>query len=186
MMVTNSTANTEHPAYGLRKAIAAVKDAVEVEDYAAGLTELRPAGNTQRGWCPVHAGSSPDSFAVYTAERRWYCFRCCRGGDVIDLCRAVEGGELQEIVYLLARRFGVELPTRYDFWHTRQDEKSKTREAAKKHVAGVYQRRLTRLYTPLVLVGGESPEEELEHLEGLSSALWPISLDMATRRVNDE
>jgi hypothetical protein len=89
-------------------------------------------------------------------------------------------------MFTLAQRYSVDLPQRSDFWRSRQDEKSKTRDAATKYVAGVYQRRLVRLYTPLVLIGGETPEEELQELEGLASSLWPISLDMAKRRVSGE
>src|SRR4051794_9390537 len=116
MSLTDTTANTERPAYGLRKAIEAVKDAVPVETYAADLTELRKSGNSLRGWCPAHAGSNPDSFAVYPEERRWYCYRCNRGGDVVDLCQAIEGGEVWEAMYILARRYNVELPQRPPQW----------------------------------------------------------------------
>jgi hypothetical protein len=87
---------------------------------------------------------------------------------------------------LLSIRYNVELPQRSPSWFQRQDEKGRTRETAKRYVAGVYQRRLTRVYAPLVLVGGETPEEELERLEGLADALWPISLSMAGRRVTGE
>ncbi len=82
--------------------------------------------------------------------------------------------------------FGVELPKRPERWHKRQDEKAKVREATKKYVASLYQRRLTRIYAPFVLVGGQSPEEELEELQGLAVALWPACLDMAERRLSGE
>jgi hypothetical protein len=42
--------------------------------------------------------------------------------------------------------------------------------------------RLTRVFAPLVLLR-QTPEEELEALEGLASALWPISLSLAGERV---
>ena len=53
-------------------------------------------------------------------------------------------------------------------------------------MAATYQRRLTRIYAPLVLLGGEIPSEEIEALEGLASVLWPISLSLAGRRVAGE
>ncbi len=86
-------------------------------------------------------------------------------------------------VQALAERYGVKLPRRPERWHRRQEEKARVRETATKQVAGVYQRRLTRVYAPLVLLGGETPEEELRELEELAAALWPISLSMAARRV---
>jgi hypothetical protein len=182
----NTTKNLggEHPPYALRCGIAAIKEQVRIEDYARTVTALRFAGNTLRGPCPVHNGDNEGAFLVDPDRRRWYCFRCNEGGDVIDLCRAVEGGELWEAMVSLAERFNVELPRRPERWHTLQDDKTRVREAATRHVATVYQRRLTRLYAPLVLVGGESPEEEIEELEELAAALWPVSLSMAGRRVS--
>lgn len=173
-----------HPPYGLRKGIEAIKAEVSVEQY------LRDRGvevKRNRARCLVHDGDNPQSFSVYPDQGRWHCFRCNEGGDVIDLCRAVEGGEPWEAMMSLAMRFGVELPnTRTETWHTHQGDKAKIRDAAEKYIAAVYQRRLTRVYAPFVLVGGESPEEEIQELEGLASALWPICLDMAGRRVSSE
>jgi hypothetical protein len=60
------------------------------------------------------------------------------------------------------------------------------RDAAKIVVARVYQRRLTKVYAPLVLVGGETPDEELSVLEELATALWPTCLSLAGRRVAGE
>jgi hypothetical protein len=86
----------------------------------------------------------------------------------------------------MAQKFGVELPQRSDRWHRWQDEKARIREAVKQRTAATYQRRLTRVYAPLVLVGGETPGEEIEALEELASVLWPISLSLAGRRVAGE
>ena len=57
------------------------------------------------------------------------------------------------------------------------------REAGSRHVAHVIQRRLTRIYSPLVLFGDETPGEELEALEGLALALGPVARQWAERRV---
>jgi DNA primase len=176
----------DRPRYAVRAAIEAVKDAVGVAAYSATLTELHGVGNKLRGRCPIHGGDNPQSFAVYSDEGRWHCYRCDRGGDVIDLCQAAEGGELWEAVVSLSLRFNVDLPQRPPQWFERQDEKGRIRSAARKYIASVYQRRLTRLYAPLALIGGETPEEELRALEGLASSLWPVSLDMAGRRVSGE
>jgi hypothetical protein len=102
----------------------------------------------------------------------------------VDLCQAVEGGELWEAVVSLATRYNVEVPKRSARWHAWQSDKTRARDAATKHIAAVYQRRLTRLYAPLVLFGGETPEGELAELEELAKSLWPICLSMASGRVN--
>lgn len=180
---TSAPPTTEaRPPYGFRKAIEAVKDAVTVEDY------LRDQGveiRHNRGRCVVHGGDNPQSFSINPEKQVWHCFRCGAGGDVITLCQRVEGGEPWEAMMVLAQRYGVELPQRPERWHKRQDEKARVRAAAKKHLARCYQRRLTRVYAPLVLAG-EAPEESLQELEALAVSLWPVALDMASRRLAGE
>lgn len=176
--------DSERPAYGLRKAIEAVKDAVLVEDY------LRDQGveiKRSRTRCIVHQGDNPQSFSINPEKQVWHCFKCGESGDVIDLARAVEGGDLWEAMVSLAQRYNIELPsTRTDTWRRWQSEKEQIRAAAKKHLARRYQQRLTRLYSPLVLLGGETTEEALEELEELATSLWPVALDLAARRVAGE
>jgi DNA primase len=176
--------------YGFQKNLGKVKDEVPLPTYAATVTNLRQVGIRLVGSCPNpgHNDGSP-SFTIYEESDTWYCFGCLRGGDILDLFMCVEGWP--EDAYgpalpALAERFNVVLWERPPRWLERQDEKVQTREAAKRHLASVYQRRLTRVFAPLVLLGGETPEEELEALEGLASSLWPVSLSMADRRVFGE
>jgi DNA primase len=176
--------------YSFRGSLEVLNDAVPLETYAATITEMKTRGLRRVGSCPIpgHEDSSP-SFTIYPESGRWYCFGCSRGGDLLDLFMAVE--DWSEDAYgpalaAMAQKFGVELPQRPQKWHRWQDEKARIREAATQRVAAIYQRRLTRVYAPLVLVGGETPEEELEALEGLASALWPMSLSLAGRRVSGE
>jgi DNA primase len=168
----------------LRKAIGAIKQAVPVEIYAGELTSLRPSGDSLRGRCPIHRGDNEGALLVDPDERRWHCFVCGEGGDVIDLCQAVEDhAEVWTAMLSLATRYGVDLPPRQRGWHERQPEKNRVREAATRHAARVIQRRLTRVYRPLVIHGGETPGEELEELEALSRSLWPVAVRWAERRV---
>ena len=106
-------------------AFEAVKQAVLPEEYAAELTELRPQGLRLVGRCPVpdHDDRTP-SFNIWTGSGSWWCFgACARGGDVIDLCRAVEGGEPWEAMMTLAMRYDIELPQRSPKWLAWQKEK---------------------------------------------------------------
>jgi hypothetical protein len=175
---------------GFGKGLEALNEAVPLTTYAATVTKLKTAGLRMVGSCPIpdHEDSTP-SFTVYAESGRWYCFGCSRGGDVLDLFMAVD--DWPEDAYgpalaAMAQKFGVDLPQRPERWHKWQDDKARIREAAKQRIAATYQRRLTRVYAPLVLVGGETPGEEIEALEGLASALWPISLSLAERRVSGE
>lgn len=169
--------------------IDAIKDAVPVERYAADVVpSLKQVSKTQlRGRCPIHEGENASAFVVFLDTQRWYCHRCRLGGDVLDLSEMAERhGDTWTAMLSLAQRYGVELPTKPERWRRYQDEKGAIRAAATTQVAKVYQRRLTKVFAPLVLLGGETPEEELQHLEELSAALWPESLAMARRRVNGE
>jgi len=57
---------------------------------AAG-TELRPAGGERlKGLCPLHSEKTP-SFIVYQSRRRFHCFGCGQGGDVIDFIQETRG-----------------------------------------------------------------------------------------------
>jgi DNA primase len=181
--------DSERPPYGLRRAIAAIKDAIRIEQVATKYTEIKLLGNGRLiGRCvaPDHEDRTP-SMTVFTDTQRFKCFGCGIAGDVLDLEEiAGRHADTWTAVVELSQRYGVELPQRPQKWHRWQDDKARIREAAKQRVATTYQRRLTRVYAPLVLVGAETPGEEIEALEGLASALWPISLSLAGRRVAGE
>jgi len=169
--------------------IAVIKDAVPVERYAADVApSLRKVSKTRmRGCCPIHEGENPTAFVVYLDTNRWHCHRCNIGGDVLDLCELVEKhAETWTAMLSLAQRYSVELPEKSERWRRWQNEKGDIRAAAKVQLAKVYQRRLTRVFEPLALVGGETPEEELEAMEELAAGLWPECLSLAGRRVNGE
>ena len=186
---TTAAAEPRRP-YTFRRQLDALEAALPMETYLKSSgTKLEPFGG--RAWfvscCPMpdHEDKTP-SFYVYPPGRAW-CYGCSRGGDLLKLFMLVEGwpaGTHGEALAALADRFGVDLPRPSEQRLARIGEKARIRDAATKRIAAVYQRRLTRLYAPLVLVGGESAEEELEELQELAAALWPVSLDMARRRVS--
>jgi DNA primase len=185
MLERKHTPQTERPALGLRRGIGAVKAAVRIEEYAATLTSLRFAGGSLRGPCPLHRGTNGEAFAVFPESQRWHCFgECGEGGDVLDLCQRAEGhAELWTAMLSLATRYDVVLPGRGEGWRERQGEKHAVREAVVTHVARVIQRRLTRIYRPLVIHDGQTPGEEMEALEALALALAPVARQWADRRV---
>src|SRR5215203_5991836 len=91
--------------------VEALKSAVRLEDYAGELTELRFGGQSLRGICPIHRGENRSAFAVFPDKQRWRCFRCDEGGDIVDLCQAVENhAEKWTAMRSLAQQFNVELP----------------------------------------------------------------------------
>src|ERR687893_2565011 len=107
--------DSECPAYGLRKAIEAIKNAVPIEQVAAEYGEFKLLGNGRlMGRCvaPDHEDRTP-SLTVYINDKRFKCFGCGLGGDVIDL-EEVAGRHLEPwtAIVALSTRYDVELPQR--------------------------------------------------------------------------
>ena len=63
---------------------------------AAGV-ELRGRGRVRQGICPFHE-ETQGSFTVYANTRRWYCFGCGLGGDVLDFIQRADGVGLPEAI----------------------------------------------------------------------------------------
>jgi hypothetical protein len=178
-----TTAGRDAPALDRRR-FEAVKEAVTVPALAEDLGgELRKVGDRWRGRCAL-CGNGSNSDAFSAGERLWNCFACGEGGDVVTLAALANDMAPAMAASWIADRFGIELPRRSDRWHEAQDHKARVREAAVRQVALVYQRRLVRVYSPLVLLGGETPEQEIRELEDLARSLWPISLSWAEGRVH--
>jgi len=120
------------PLQGFLGSVAAVKEAVAIEDVAAEYTELRSTGgpaNHYVGRCPLpdHEDKTP-SFHVYAdaEDQRWWCFGCSSGGDVLDLEQlAGQPTAIVTAMVALSARYGVELPERPEGWHEAQGRKSK-------------------------------------------------------------
>jgi DNA primase len=170
----NTATPQERPRYAVRKGIEAVKGAIRIEDYARSVAALKTEGENLRGFCPVHKGESA-SFYVYTESQRWWCHRCNEGGDVIDLCQAVEGGEPWEAMFALAQRYHVELPQRPPGWHEWQDTKARIRQEMRRGLAKVYQRRLYRML--------RDAEAQAEDDEALWDEMYQSAYLAATERV---
>jgi len=65
---------------------------------------LRHSGQVWIGRCPIHRERNGASFVVWS-DAHWSCFgKCSRGGDVIDLERALGGGSVGEAVERLTGR----------------------------------------------------------------------------------
>jgi DNA primase len=95
-------------------------------DYRAARAEVRLAevldllgfvptachGQQLRGGCPLHgARRRPSrSFAAHLGKNVWYCFRCQRGGNALELWAALTEQTLHAAVGDLYRRLGRELP----------------------------------------------------------------------------
>lgn len=175
--------------YVTESGYAAVKDRVEVADYASRLTELRGSGDKLRGACPVPGCESGEgkggsaAFAVYASERRWYCYRANAGGSVIDLHASMESGfhptagepaPWQSMV-ALAEEYGVELPERSDSWQARRGTKNDARTRVEDGIVGRIQDRIfTLLCEPHLLAPEDETPEEARCRARDADELWKV------------
>jgi putative DNA primase/helicase len=89
--------------------------------YAARVPHLKQQrGARWRGPCPIHHGKN-HNFAVDPATGLWFCHSTCgRGGDILDLEEALNGGDFPtrkaEVFWLVGR---IEPHHRHDGTHTK-------------------------------------------------------------------
>ena len=70
------------------------------------LCGLRRRGHRLVGPCPVHDGDNPTAFVVDCRRDLWNCHTACKGGDVVELIRALDGVSYAEIARTLATMSG--------------------------------------------------------------------------------
>ncbi len=89
--------------------IAAVREAVRIDDVIRDYVTLRPSGSgSLKGLCPFHDEKSP-SFNVRPQVGYWHCFGCGKGGDAIDFLIESEQLTFVDAVERLAQRAGIQL-----------------------------------------------------------------------------
>lgn len=90
--------------------VKALKGQVDLLDVVASYTQLKPAGRSFKGLCPLpgHDEKTP-SFNVTPQMQRFHCFGCDRGGDVYEFLQLVEGLAFNDAVEMLARLAGYQL-----------------------------------------------------------------------------
>ncbi len=150
-----------------RRQIDKVKEGTRIELVAAGYGEFRMVANGQMlGRCvsPHHEDKTP-SMTVYTGEQRFRCYGCGEHGDVLDLVMLAEPGmELWVAMLSLSQRYGIELPPRPDSWFRRQKRQKPMRDAIEEAKLRLVQRRLFRVFLPLI-EALEDPDERREEIE---------------------
>jgi DNA primase len=91
--------------------ITAIKNASDIVDIVSETVSLRRAGRNLLGLCPFHAEKTP-SFTVSPDKQIFYCFGCGAGGNVFSFLMKNDGLSFPEAARSLARRYGIDLPTR--------------------------------------------------------------------------
>ena len=91
--------------------IIAIKNASDIVDIISESVSLRRTGRNFVGLCPFHAEKTP-SFTVSPDKQIFYCFGCGAGGNIFSFIMKHEGLSFPEAARALARRYGIDLPTR--------------------------------------------------------------------------
>jgi hypothetical protein len=173
--------------YSVRKGIEHVKENVPIEDvareYVEQLSETRADRLVGRCVSRDHADKTP-SLVIYKDTRSFTCFGCGLWGDVIDL--EMHGGyhaDLWTAMVALSMRHGVEIPTRPERWYKRNAEKHEDRERIARVLTEGYQRRLHRIYAPVILDGIQDPGEQHEESARLWDGFRRVARGMALRKL---
>lgn len=91
--------------------LAEIRNTSNISDIIAERVVLKKAGKDLVGLCPFHSEKTP-SFTVSPLKQIFHCFGCGAGGDVFSFLMKYDGIVFFEAVQTLARRYGIELPTR--------------------------------------------------------------------------
>jgi DNA primase len=92
--------------------IADVRNAANIADVISDYVALKKAGKNLVGLCPFHADKAP-SFTVSEEKQIFHCFGCGQGGNVFSFLMMYHNLSFPEAVRSLAKRYGIEIPTRH-------------------------------------------------------------------------
>jgi len=88
-----------------------IKNAADIVEIVSEVVHLKKAGKNFVGLCPFHTEKTP-SFTVSPEKQIFYCFGCGAGGNIFIFQMKNEGLAFPEAARSLARRYGIEIPSR--------------------------------------------------------------------------
>ncbi len=91
--------------------ISEIKNAADIVDVVSESVALKKTGRNYLGLCPFHSEKTP-SFSVSPEKQIYHCFGCGAGGNVFGFIMKKEGLSFPETIGVLAKRYGIALPTR--------------------------------------------------------------------------
>jgi len=77
-----------------------IKTDTDITEVTERYIKLKKTGRNLTGLCPFHKEKHP-SFTVYPNTQSWYCFSCCKGGDVINFIMLIEGTDFRSALSIL-------------------------------------------------------------------------------------
>ena len=88
-----------------------IKNAADIVEVVSDVVYLKKAGKNLVGLCPFHSEKTP-SFTVSPQQQIFYCFGCATGGNVFSFIMKRDGVLFPDAALMLARRYGIHVPTR--------------------------------------------------------------------------
>ena len=91
--------------------ISEIKNAVDIVEIISDSVILKKTGRNFVGLCPFHSEKTP-SFTVSPEKQIYHCFGCGSGGNAFSFLMNQEGLTFPEAARALAKRYGINIPTR--------------------------------------------------------------------------
>lgn len=91
--------------------ISEIKNTVDIVDIVSETVLLKKTGRNFVGLCPFHSEKTP-SFTVSPEKQIFYCFGCGTGGNAFSFLMKQEGLSFPEAARRLAKRYGIDIPTK--------------------------------------------------------------------------
>ncbi|MBI3091938.1 MAG: DNA primase [Candidatus Tectomicrobia bacterium] len=88
-----------------------LRERADIVEVVSDYLSLEARGKNHRALCPFHREKTP-SFTVTREKGIFYCFGCGAGGDALKFLQLINNISFPEAVQVLARRYGVRLPSR--------------------------------------------------------------------------
>lgn len=80
--------------------VEAVKARNDILSVAERYTRMKKSGKNFTGKCPLHE-SKGFPLTVYPDSQSWYCYHCCKGGDVFDMVSTFENCDFKQAASVL-------------------------------------------------------------------------------------
>jgi len=90
--------------------IKSIKNTADIVEIISETVILKKTGKNFLGLCPFHSEKTP-SFTVSPDKQIFFCFGCRAGGNVFSFLMKQDGLQFPEAAKMLARRYGIEVPT---------------------------------------------------------------------------
>lgn len=151
---------------------------IDLADRLGDPGKMRKVGAEWVTNCPLpdHQDRTP-SFTVNPEKNVWFCYGCLRGGDVVELARFAWGYHKHQVATAAAdllHEFGHQIPERPRSWYAKQQRQEPIRNAIEEAKVRHYQRRLFRIFLPMI----EELEDEAERREE-TEYLWDTAQEIA-------